>query len=1079
MRCWGCGTTLRNKTALFRHKNDCPVEMRFSCIVCEARYAKKSGLKRHLVYRHPDIFGAAMTDGFAGNFYCPKCAKPYVKMTSLRKHLRIDCGHSKRFRCSFDACKYRSNRKENTKRHMVLVHDFKCDLCHKGYSKPESLYIHKKYNCKKGLVGREYRFACPNDGCTYRTNFKFNFNRHFLNTCKGKPLRNFPSGPRYICTVCGKSYKFRSSLWRHTNLECQKEPAFACYFCPYKTYQKGHLKSHLWTRHHRQAKGSYFNCPSCRRSYRQLRSLRRHVKYECQKEPSFFCQHCPYAAHQKGALYRHQRCGKSYKRKSSVYNRSRRECEKDPQFRCSICPYTAKQKVHYVKHVLGKHKDRARCPSCRRLYGTVASLKFHQKYECGIMAAFECAFCFYPCPQCPRVYRHYTSRSRHVKLECGKGPTFKCSAERCNYVAKRRGHLKTHMLRIHNLQLQSDCKVEVSEYEPAQKAFRCPIRMCRFEDKTLTYLQDHIALDHCLPEDYRMEIPHYQPLPKPFRCPIRMCQYEGKALSHLKHHITLGHRQNWARSYKNKTHLTRHLRLECNVEPKYQCHHYAQYVCHCGKSYRHHQSLYKHRRFECGKDKSFCCDVCTKSFWHKQSYKRHYHQYYLHRCPKCHKTYKYKWNLLRHLKYECGIPPQFTCRLCHKTFTHKSSLKVHVACVHEESKRFECANCYRRYKYKKNLQSHVKHECGKGVKYKCPYRGCEYGYSCKHCGKTYKHDTSLYRHKRYECEASSRPYTCGVCRKTFKRRDHLFRHSVYVHSSGKMYPTYECGVEPQFACQHCDKKFVYKFRLNQHMHAHTHCFVSLPIFDAVFFISDPISGRYACATCSNCYWYKSSLKRHITYECNKEGKQVCRYSRRPRHYACAACGRTYKHHASLYNHVKYECGVEPKFKCPECSYMAKRKHVLIAHRFTHLPASNFPPNLPGTRHGCHNCDRTYTNRANLSRHRRQCLDKAVRHECPHCEYKSYRSDQLKSHLLSHTSDNAHVASRSVKHVCANCNKAYAKKNSFYKHTRFHCGEANVFRCVKCDYKSPRKENVKKHIVVRHETFDFPSCMVVE
>ncbi|KAF7272332.1 hypothetical protein GWI33_014881 [Rhynchophorus ferrugineus] len=55
---------------------------------------------------------------------------------------------------------------------------------------------------------------------------------------------------------------------------------------------------------------------------------------------------------------------------------------------------------------------------------------------------------------------------------------------------------------------------------------------------------------------------------------------------------------------------------------------------------------------------------------------------YQHVCCKCTKSYKYKWNLLRHLKYECGVAPQFICKLCHKAFTQKSSLKSHVAYVH-------------------------------------------------------------------------------------------------------------------------------------------------------------------------------------------------------------------------------------------------------------------------------------------------------------------------------------------------------------------------------------------------------------
>lgn len=70
------------------------------------------------------VFWWAATEGcwFVGNFSCPNCYKPYVKFQSLQKHIKVDCGKSKRFSCGFQFCNYRSNRKENTKRHMALVH---------------------------------------------------------------------------------------------------------------------------------------------------------------------------------------------------------------------------------------------------------------------------------------------------------------------------------------------------------------------------------------------------------------------------------------------------------------------------------------------------------------------------------------------------------------------------------------------------------------------------------------------------------------------------------------------------------------------------------------------------------------------------------------------------------------------------------------------------------------------------------------------------------------------------------------------------------------------------------------------
>jgi uncharacterized C2H2 Zn-finger protein len=53
-------------------------------------------------------------------------------------------------------------------------------------------------------------------------------------------------------------------------------------------------------------------------------------------------------------------------------------------------------------------------------------------------------------------------------------------------------------------------------------------------------------------------------------------------------------------------------------------------------------------------------------------------------------------------------------------------------------------------------------------------------------------------------------------------------------------------------------------------------------------------------------------------------------------YACPRCTKRYKFRTSLYRHLKFECGKEPSFHCPHCSYMTKQKAPMQRHiRHTH------------------------------------------------------------------------------------------------------------------------------------------------
>lgn len=53
----------------------------------------------------------------------------------------------------------------------------------------------------------------------------------------------------YTCIQCGHTYKYKRSLSRHLRFECGKEPEFKCPFCPSKTKLKENLKRHIKYKH--------------------------------------------------------------------------------------------------------------------------------------------------------------------------------------------------------------------------------------------------------------------------------------------------------------------------------------------------------------------------------------------------------------------------------------------------------------------------------------------------------------------------------------------------------------------------------------------------------------------------------------------------------------------------------------------------------------------------------------------------------------------------------------------------------------------------------------------------------------
>ncbi|KAL4149030.1 hypothetical protein QTP88_003108 [Uroleucon formosanum] len=77
-------------------------------------------------------------------------------------------------------------------------------------------------------------------------------------------------------------------------------------------------------------------------------------------------------------------------------------------------------------------------------------------------------------------------------------------------------------------------------------------------------------------------------------------------------------------------------------------------------------------------------------------------------CPQnCGRSYKNKHSLASHLKYECGVQPQFTCKNCNRTFKLKHHLKSHIMSCDNVPPEFSCPFCNKLFRQKVHLKTHM------------------------------------------------------------------------------------------------------------------------------------------------------------------------------------------------------------------------------------------------------------------------------------------------------------------------------------------------------------------------------------
>ncbi|XP_046659236.1 zinc finger protein 814-like [Homalodisca vitripennis] len=120
-------------------------------------------------------------------------------------------------------------------------------------------------------------------------------------------------------------------------------------------------------------------------------------------------------------------------------------------------------------------------------------------------------------------------------------------------------------------------------------------------------------------------------------------------------------------------------------------------------------------------------------------------------CPTCDKTYMYKYNLLKHRRFECGDQRPFSCSLCPYSSKQKGHVKRHMFNIHRD------------------------------VWYKVVQResGVE-KFQCSFCEKVYAHKCSLFKHQRYEC-GDQRPFSCTLCSYKGKQKSTLKLHMFNKH----------------------------------------------------------------------------------------------------------------------------------------------------------------------------------------------------------------------------------------------------------------------------------------------------------
>ncbi|EDW02178.1 GH20040 [Drosophila grimshawi] len=242
-------------------------------------------------------------------------------------------------------------------------------------------------------------------------------------------------------------------------------------------------------------------------------------------------------------------------------------------------------------------------------------------------------------------------------------------------------------------------------------------------------------------------------------------------------------------------------------------------------------------------------------------------------------------------------------------------------------------------------------------------------------------------------------FKCDLCDRTFADKQCLRNHELLKHQPDE---------QKKFMCEHCPKRYIKQYLLDQHRIIHK-------------------ERNVPCNICDRRFPNVSRLCTHVKMVHGNYGTM------------CDICAQVIRGPAAFERHQLTHAGItEPKVQCEICGSWHKNKTSLKKHVRRH--------NASSEECKCNICGKVSPNRSAMLSHQSYVHNTDRAHGCSVCNKKFKKAINLKEHMATHTGE--------VLYKCPHCPKTFNSNANKHSHRK---------KCHPKEFEEARKARIQKRM----------------